>query len=207
MISLVVALTLYVIMSLVLTGVVPYETLNNPAPVAQAFTALGLPWIAFIISIAAVTGIASVMLAFLMACARVCFAMSRDGLLPNWLAKTHPRFHSPYRPTLIAGLITALIAALYPIKDVAELVNIGTLSAFIVICLAVIVLRRINPHATRGFHTPFMPLTPIIGAAFSFWLLTRLPFVAWMRFILWMGLGLIIYFFYGRRNSKLNQNY
>ncbi len=206
LISLAVALTLYVIMSLVLTGIVPYETLNNPAPVAQAFTSLGLPWIAFIVSIAAVAGIASVMLAFLMACARVCFAMSRDGLLPNWLAKTHPRFHSPYRPTLIAGSITALIAGFYPIKDVAELVNIGTLSAFVVICLAVIVLRRNDPDAARGFRTPFMPLTPIIGAAFSFWLLTRLPLIAWTRFILWMALGLLVYYFYGRINSKLNQN-
>ncbi|KAF0213373.1 MAG: amino acid permease APC superfamily [Methylocystaceae bacterium] len=205
LLSLVVALTLYIAMSLVLTGIVRYDTLDNPAPVATAFTSLGLPWVAFVVSLAAVAGIASVMLAFLLACARIWFAMSRDGLLPAWFAKLHPRFHTPYRPTLIAGALTALVAALYPIKEVAELVNIGTLSAFVVICSAIIVLRRTRPDVPRSFRAPFVPFTPLVGIGFSIWLLSRLPAVAWERFAIWMAIGLGIYFLYSRRHSRLAQ--
>jgi APA family basic amino acid/polyamine antiporter len=203
LLSLVVALTLYIAMSLVLTGVVRYDTLDNPAPVATAFAALGLPWVAFVVSLAAVAGIISVMLAFLLACARIWFAMSRDGLLPAWFAKLHPRFQTPYRPTLIAGALTALVAALYPIKEVAELVNIGTLSAFVVICSAIIVLRRTRPDARRSFRAPFVPVTPLVGVGFSIWLLSRLPAVAWERFAIWMAIGLAVYFLYGRKRSLL----
>lgn len=206
LLSLVVALTLYIAMSLVLTGIVRYDTLDNPAPVATAFTSLGLPWVAFVVSLAAVAGIASVMLAFLLACARIWFAMSRDGLLPAWFAKLHPRFHTPYRPTLIAGALTALVAALYPIKEVAELVNIGTLSAFVVICSAIIVLRRTRPDLKRSFRAPFVPFTPLAGIGFSLWLLSRLPAVAWERFAIWMAIGLAIYFLYSRRHSRLAGN-
>ncbi|PPD02961.1 MAG: amino acid permease, partial [Methylocystis sp.] len=205
LLSLVVALTLYIAMSLVLTGIVRYDTLDNPAPVATAFTSLGLPWVAFVVSLAAVAGIASVMLAFLLACARIWFAMSRDGLLPAWFAKLHPRFSTPYRPTLIAGALTALVAALYPIKEVAELVNIGTLSAFVVICSAIIVLRRTRPDVPRSFRAPFVPFTPLAGIGFSIWLLSRLPAVAWERFAIWMAIGLAIYFLYSRRHSRLAQ--
>jgi APA family basic amino acid/polyamine antiporter len=187
----------------VLTGLARYDTLNNPAPVVTAFASIGLPWVAFIVSLAAVAGITSVMLAFLLGCARIWFAMSRDGLLPQWFAVPHPRFRTPHRPTLIAGALTAVVAALYPIKEVAELVNIGTLSAFIVICLAVIALRRTRPDAARAFRAPFVPFTPLVGVAFSLWLLSRLPAIAWERFLLWMGCGLVLYFLYGRRHSKL----
>ena len=203
LLSLVVSLALYVAMSFVLTGVARYDTLDNSAPVATAFASLGLPWVALIVSLAAVAGIASVMLAFLLACARIWFAMSRDGLLPGWFAQVHPRFRTPHRPTLIAGVLTAVVAALYPIREVAELVNIGTLSAFVVICIAVIVLRHTRPDAARAFRTPFVPVTPLVGVAFSLWLLSRLPAVAWERFLLWLALGLAIYFLYGRRHSRL----
>jgi len=203
LLSLAVSLVLYVAMSFVLTGVVRYDTLNNPAPVATAFASLGLHWITLIISLAAVAGIASVMLSFLLACARIWFAMSRDGLLPGWFAQVHPRFRTPHRPTLIAGALTAVVAALYPIREVAELVNIGTLSAFVVICLSVIALRYTRPDAARTFRTPFMPVTPLVGVAFSLWLLSRLPVIAWERFLVWLGLGLVIYFLYGRRHSRL----
>lgn len=203
LLSLAVSLTLYVAMALALTGMVRYDTLDNAAPVVTAFTAVGLPWVAFIVSVAAVAGIASVMLAFLLGCARIWFSMSRDGLLPAWFAVVHPRFRTPHRPTLIAGALTAIIAALYPIREVAELVNIGTLSAFVVICLAVIVLRHTRPDAPRSFRAPFMPATPLIGVAFSLWLLSRLPPIAWERFLIWMALGLAVYFLYGRRNSRL----
>jgi APA family basic amino acid/polyamine antiporter len=203
LLSLGVALTLYIVMSLVLTGMARYDTLNNPAPVASAFAALGMPWATLLVSIAAVAGILSVMLAFLLGCARICFAMSRDGLLPAWFSQAHPRFHTPHRPTLVIGAVTAVVAGLFPIREVAELVNIGTLSAFVVICLSVIVMRHTRPEVPRSFRTPFSPFTPLVGVGFSLWLLSKLPAIAWERFALWMGLGLIIYFSYGRSRSKL----
>jgi APA family basic amino acid/polyamine antiporter len=203
LLSLAVALVLYVAMSLVLTGIARYDTLDNPAPVVTAFESIDMPWVAFLVSLAAVAGITSVMLAFLLGCARIWFAMSRDGLLPAWFAVSHPRFRTPYRPTLIAGALTAIVAALYPIKEVAELVNIGTLSAFVVICVAVVVLRRTRPDAPRSFRTPFMPVTPLVGVVFSLWLLSRLPAIAWARFLVWLVVGLAVYFFYGRRHSRL----
>ncbi len=201
--SLAVSLLLYVAMALVLTGMVRYDTLNNAAPVAQAFTAVGLPWVALIVSAAAVVGLLSVMLAFMLGCARIWFAMSRDGLLPAWFAKPHPRFRTPHRPTLIAGALTALVAGFFPIREVAELVNIGTLSAFAIICIAVIVLRRTRPDVPRSFRTPFVPWIPLAGVGFSLWLLSKLPAIAWERFLIWMALGLILYFSYGRPHSFL----
>ncbi len=205
LLSLSVSLTLYIAMALVLTGVVRYDTLNNPAPVVTAFASLGLPWVALVVSLAAVAGVASVMLAFMLACARIWFSMSRDGLLPGWFAVVHPRFRTPHRPTLIAGALTAIVAALYPIGEVAELVNIGTLFAFVIICVAVIVLRRTRPDAPRSFRAPFVPFTPLVGVGFSLWLLSRLPAVAWERFLIWMAIGLAVYFLYGRRHSRLAQ--
>jgi len=201
--SLGVSLALYIAMSLVLTGVVRYDILNSPAPVATAFTAIGLPWMTLILSAAAVAGIASVMLAFMLGCARIWFAMSRDGLLPAWFARPHPRFRTPHRPTLIAGALTALVAGFFPIREVAELVNIGTLSAFVIICAAVIVLRRTRPDVRRTFRTPLVPWIPLAGIGFSAWLLSKLPAIAWERFIVWMALGLLFYFSYGRRHSVL----
>jgi APA family basic amino acid/polyamine antiporter len=201
--SLGISLALYIAMALVLTGLVRYDTLNNAAPVAAAFTAIGLPWVTFIVSAAAVAGIASVMLAFLLGCARIWFAMSRDGLLPAWFAQVHPRFKTPHRPTLIAGSLTALVAGFFPIKAVAELVNIGTLSAFVIICFAVLVLRRTKPNARRTFRTPFVPWIPLFGIGFSIWLLSKLPAPAWRLFVIWMALGLLIYFSYGVRHSAL----
>src|ERR1700732_607333 len=177
LLSLALSLALYITMSLVLTGLVRYDTLNNAAPVAAAFTAIGLPWVTLIVSAAAVAGIASVMLAFMLGCALIWFAMSRDGLLPAWFAQVHPRFRTPHRPTLIAGGLTALVAGFFPIKEVAELVNIGTLSAFVIICLAVIVLRRTRPGVRRTFRTPLVPWIPLAGIGFSLWLLSKLPAV------------------------------
>ncbi len=203
LLSLAISLTLYIAMSLVLTGIVRYDSLNSAAPVAAAFTAIGLPWVTLLVSVAAVAGIASVMLAFMLGCARIWFAMSRDGLLPAWFAQVHPRFRTPHRPTLIAGGLTALVAGFFPIKEVAELVNIGTLSAFVIICFSIIVLRRTRPGLQRSFRTPLVPWIPLSGMAFSLWLLSKLPAIAWERFIVWMVLGLLLYFSYGRRHSLL----
>ena len=203
LLSLAISLVLYIAMSLVLTGIVRYDQLNSAAPVAAAFTAIDMPWVTLIVSAAAVAGIASVMFAFMLGCARIWFAMSRDGLLPAWFAQVHPRFRTPYRPTLIAGGLTAFVAAFYPIKQVAELVNIGTLSAFVIICFSVIVLRRTRPDVQRTFRTPLVPWIPLAGIGFSVWLLSKLPAVAWDRFAIWMALGLLVYFLYGRRHSLL----
>ncbi len=203
LLSLGIALLLYIATSLVLTGIVRFDTLNNAAPVASAFTAIGLPWVTLIVSAAAVAGIISVMLAFMLGCARIWFAMSRDGLLPAWFSKVHPRYRTPHRPTLIAGGLTALVAGFFPIKEIAQFVNIGTLSAFVVICSAVIVLRRTNPGARRTFRTPLVPYVPLSGIGFSIWLLSKLPAAAWHLFLIWMALGLVFYFSYGIRHSAL----
>lgn len=203
LISLGVALTLYIIMSLVLTGIVPYQTLNNSAPVAGAFDQLGLPWVKLAISASAVAGITTVVFAFMLACARVCFAMSRDGLLPRWLSVVHPKHRTPHRPTWIIGVITAFFAGFFPIGKVAELVNIGTLSAFVLICASVIVLRYKRPDLRRGFSVPFMPWLPLIGIGFSMWLIYGLPKETWERFAIWLVLGGLIYYFYGRTRSVL----
>jgi APA family basic amino acid/polyamine antiporter len=203
LLSLAISLVLYIAMALVLTGIVRYDQLNSAAPVAAAFTAINMPWVTLLVSVAAVAGIASVMFAFMLGCARIWFAMSRDGLLPAWFAQVHPRFRTPYRPTLIAGGLTALVAAFFPIKQVAELVNIGTLSAFVIICFSVIVLRRTRPDVRRTFRTPFVPWIPLAGIGFSVWLLSKLPAAAWERFGIWMALGLLVYFSYGRRHSAL----
>jgi APA family basic amino acid/polyamine antiporter len=203
LLSLAISLVLYIAMALVLTGIVRYDQLNSAAPVAAAFTAINMPWVTLLVSVAAVAGIASVMFAFMLGCARIWFAMSRDGLLPAWFAQVHPRFRTPYRPTLIAGGLTALVAAFFPIKQVAELVNIGTLSAFVIICFSVIVLRRTRPDVRRTFRTPFVPWIPLAGIGFSVWLLSKLPAIAWERFAIWMAIGLLVYFSYGRRHSAL----
>jgi APA family basic amino acid/polyamine antiporter len=202
--SLGIALTLYVAFALVLTGMMPYSQLDDPAPVAKAFNSVGLKWATLIVSIAAVTGILSVLFAFMLGAARIWFAMSRDGLLPAWFAKIHPKYGTPYRPTLLLGVITALASGFTPIKELAELVNIGTLSAFILICAAVWVLRVKQPDLPRTFRTPLVPWLPLIGIIFSIWLIISLPAVTWLRFAIWLIVGVVLYFVYGKNHSRLN---
>ncbi|MCQ6281277.1 amino acid permease [Bacillus sp. EB600] len=201
--SLTIALCLYMGMSLVVTGMVPYYILNNAAPIAKAFSHIGLNWISFIISVAAITGILSVLFSFMLAGSRIWFSMSRDGLLPKWFAKVHSKYKTPYRPTFIIGIITAIVSGLTPINEVAELVNIGTLGAFILICSSIIVLRKKRPGLERRFKTPFVPVVPLIGIVFSIYLIISLPGITWIRFVVWMIIGFFIYLFYGRKKSKL----
>ena len=203
LLSLGISMALYLTISMVLTGVAHYSTLNNDAPVANAFGALGLTWVSMAISAVAVTSIISVVFAFMLAAARIWFSLARDGLLPAWFAKVHPKNGTPYRPTLVLGAITAIVAGLLPIGELAMLVNIGALSAFVVICGAILVLRYRHPEIPRGFRTPWVPVVPLIGIGFSIWLLSHLPWVTWERFLLWMGVGLVVYFGYGMRHSKL----
>lgn len=203
LLSLGVSMALYLTISMVLTGVADYRTLGNDAPVANAFGALGLTWVSAAISITAVAGIISVVFAFMLAAARIWFSLSRDGLLPGWFAVPHPRYGTPHRPTLILGLVTALAAGFLPIGELAELVNIGVLGAFIVICSSVMILRYRRPELPRTFRTPWVPVVPILGIVFSIWLIWGLPWVTYERFLLWMGVGLVVYFGYGIRRSKL----
>lgn len=201
--SLTIALILYIGVSLVITGMAPYRTLNSAAPIAKAFSQVGLNWITLIISVAAIAGILSVLFSFMLAASRIWFSMSRDGLLPNWFAKLHAKYKTPYRPTLMIGAVTAIVSGLTPISEVAELVNIGTLAAFILICSSIMVLRKKRPELERRFKTPFVPFVPLIGIGFSIYLIISLPAVTWIRFVVWMVIGFIIYITYGRRKSKL----
>jgi len=203
LLSLGVSMALYITITLVLTGMVSYTQLGNDAPVAQAFQALGMKWIGAAISATAIASILSVIFAFMLAASRIWFALSRDGLLPGWFAKVHPTYGTPHRPTLALGLFTALVAGLFPLGEVAKLVNIGVLSAFIVICGAVLILRRRKPDLPRSFRTPWVPVVPVIGIVFSIWLLSELAAITWMVFLGWVALGLLVYFGYGMRNSKL----
>ena len=204
LLSLGLSMVFYLAVSLVLTGMVPFANLNTDAPVADAFRSRGLGWIAVTISVSAVIGIASVLFAFMLGAARIWFALSRDGLLPSWFAKVHPTYGTPHRPTIVLGVFTALVAGLFPLGEVAKLVNIGVLSAFIVICASVILLRIRKPDLPRAFRTPWVPLIPLIGIAFSLWLLSELALVTWMVFVVWVGIGLVVYFAYGIRHSKLD---
>jgi APA family basic amino acid/polyamine antiporter len=219
LLSLAVSMALYVMVSLVLTGMVPYQQLAGPAPVDAAFKALGLHWVRGIISVAAVAGITSVMFAFMLGAARIWFALARDGLLPKWFARVHPKYGTPARPTIILGVFTALVAGSLPIGEVAELVNIGTLAAFIIICGSVLLLRVRKPDLPRGFRTPALWLVAPAGMLFSlfliigwpwfsdgrFHLLGGLPWITIERFIIWMALGLVIYFGFGIRHSRLER--
>lgn len=203
--SLIVAMLLYVAATLVLTGMQNYQDIDPKAGFASAFTSVGLPVIATIISVFAVLSILTVMLTFLLGVTRVWFSMSRDGLLPGWFAKTD-RHGTPQRVTWIAGITSAFLAGVFPIKEVADLTNIGILAAFVVVCLAVIVFRYKKPDAPRSFRLPLMPLVPAFGILSSGFLMTQLPLATWGRFGVWLVVGLAIYFFYGRKHSLMNPN-
>lgn len=201
--SLSIAMLLYFAICLVLTGIVPYTTLDNDAPVAHAFTAIGQPKVMIAISLASICGITSVIFANLLAGARIWFALSRDGLLPGWFAKVHPTWRTPHRTTALIGLVTAVAAGFFPLDELAKLVNIGVLGAFIVICSSVMVLRWKRPELQRPFRTPLVPLVPLIGIGFSAWLIWGLPTITYERFLIWLGIGCVVYFSYGIRHSKL----
>jgi APA family basic amino acid/polyamine antiporter len=201
--SLVIAMTLYVAATLVLTGMQNYQDIDPTAGFASAFTGVGLPVVASIISVFAVLSILTVMLTFLLGVTRVWFSMSRDGLLPPWFAKVD-RGGTPQRVTWIAGVASALLAGVFPIRAVADLTNIGILSAFIVVCAAVILFRYTRPDTPRSFRLPFMPFVPAFGVLSSLFLIWQLPWETWARFGAWLLIGLAIYSFYGRRHSLLN---
>jgi APA family basic amino acid/polyamine antiporter len=203
--SLLICTILYIAVSLVMTGIVPYKQLNTAAPMATAFIAIGQPWAANLVSIGAICGLTAVIMILMLGQSRVFFAMSRDHLLPPWFARVHPRFGTPYRITIITGLIVAVIATFTPIDAVAELVNIGTLLAFVLVSIGVIILRRTQPDMRRAFRTPLVPVIPILAALICLYLMVSLPLVTWVRFIVWLAIGVIIYFAYGMHHSRLGQ--
>ena len=205
LLSLAVAMVAYVLVSIVLTGMAPYQTLNVDAPVTKVFTDAGLAGVSGVIAAAAVAGITSVLLAFALAGSRIWFAMSRDGLWPRWFARVHPVRRTPYRPTWVIGVITAGVAGFVDLGTVTDLANIGTLVAFIIVCVCVLVLRRTRPDAPRSFRTPAIWLVAPAGALASAWLITHLKPVTWERFAIWMVFGLLVYLGYGYRRSLLRR--
>ncbi|MFD1939842.1 MULTISPECIES: amino acid permease [Nonomuraea] len=203
--SLAVSMVLYVLATLVLTGMQNYRDIDPESGFSSAFAAVGLSKLAGVIAAGAIVGILTVMFTFMLGVTRVWFSMSRDGLLPHWFAKLHPVRRVPSRITWIVGVVSAIIAGFLPIREAAELTNIGILLAFVVVCVAVIVLRYRRPDLPRTFRTPGMPVVPAIGVLFSLWLITFLNPVTWLRFAIWFAIGLIIYFAYGYRHSELNR--
>ena len=203
--SLLICTLLYILVAGVLTGMVPFREIDPTAPLASAFVARGLNAVAGIISAGAVAGLTSVLLVLLLGQSRIFFAVSRDGLLPPAFSKIHPRFRTPYIPTTLTGVVVGITAALLPIQEIAELTNIGTLFAFVLVCLGVWMLRYIDPTTRRPFRTPWVPLVPILGIGFCLFLMERLPYLTWLRFVVWLGIGLVIYFSYGRFHSRVDE--
>jgi APA family basic amino acid/polyamine antiporter len=201
--SLAICTVLYVAVSLVVVGMQNYRQLSEEAPLADAFKAIGHPAFATIISIGALAGLTTVVLILLLGQSRVFFAMSRDGLLPSWLAAVHPRFGTPYRSTILMGLIVAIMAGLIPLSALAELVNIGTLFAFLVVSAGVMILRRTRPDLPRAFRVPLVPVVPILSILGCLFVMFNLPVETWLRFVAWMLIGSVLYFVYGRRHSRL----
>jgi basic amino acid/polyamine antiporter, APA family len=202
--SLIVCTILYIGVVAVLTGMVPFGQLSKDAGVSDAFKDVGLDWAQFIIAVAGVAGITSVLLVMMLSAPRVFLAMARDGLVPRgFFADVHPRFRTPWKSTIAIGIFVATMTALLPIDALLHLTNIGTLFAFVIVCAAVLVMRRINPDAPRPFRCPFVPVVPALGIGACLLLMLSLPAANWYRLFGWLALGLCIYFLYGRHHSLL----
>ncbi|MBI5510266.1 MAG: amino acid permease [Deltaproteobacteria bacterium] len=205
--SLVVCTVFYILVAAVLTGMVPWDQVNIEAPIAQAFLDHGLTKASFLITAGALAGLTSVMLVMLLGQTRVLYSMAKDGLLPaGFFAAVHPKFRTPYKNTMLVGLVAALVGSLTPIDDIGKMVNIGTLLAFVIVCIAVLVLRRTNPGQARPFRTPLVPLVPLLGIGFNGYMMYKLGLVNWLRLIIWLVLGLVIYFAYSRKRSRISNS-
>lgn len=203
--TLILCTVLYCAVSLVLTGILPYQKYcEDAAPVATALAAVGNPWAHFIVTVGALAGMTSVLLVFQLGQPRIFMAMSRDKLLPPMFAKVHPKYQTPVIPTLLTGVFVGVFALFVDIGQAAELTNIGTLAAFIIVCIGVILLRKKEPEQRRTFICPYVPAIPVLGVVSCFALMLSLPLVTWIRFVVWMAVGMLIYFGYGYPNSNRN---
>lgn len=201
--SLLVCTVLYIVVTAVLTGIISYTKLNVASPVSYALIASGLKVAGSIIAIGAICGLTTVLLVLLYGQSRIFFSMARDGLLPGLFSRIHPRFRTPYLSSIIVGIVVALVAGLTPIDVVAELTNIGTLAAFVLVAIGVLILRRTQPNLRRVFRVPLVPYIPILSVIASFVLIVSLPWVTILRFIIWLIIGLLVYYLYGRYHSRL----
>jgi APA family basic amino acid/polyamine antiporter len=180
-----------------------YSQLNVPAPVALAIGATGVKWGSLIVNLGSLAGLSTVMLVMLLGQSRVFYAMSRDGLLPPWAGAIHPRFRTPWISSIVVGLLVATFSGLFPISVLGQLVNIGTLLAFVIVCAGVWILRIKRPEMNRPFKTPWVPFTPLMGILISLALMASLPLDTWIRLIAWLLVGFAIYFGYSRKHSRL----
>src|SRR5437016_11205013 len=203
--SLIICTVLYVGIAFVLTGIIPWDKLNVPDPLAVALQYIHADWAAGVLALGAVAAMTSVLLVFQLGQARIFMSMARDGLLPPWAARVHPRYKTPHITTIITGVFVAVSAAFAPIGWVLELTNIGTLFAFVLVALGIVVLRRREPDPPRPFRTPWVPVLPLVSAAFCVYLMVNLPLLTWVRFGLWMAIGVTIYFLYGVHHSRVRR--
>ncbi|MFG0211692.1 amino acid permease [Brevibacillus porteri] len=201
--SLLVCTILYIAVSLTLTGIVPYKLLNVKNPVAFALTYVNQDWVAGFISLGAIVGITTVLLVMMYGQARMFFAMSRDGLLPELFSHVHPRTQVPQKSTLVVAALVATFGGLLPLSSLAQLTNIGTLFAFILVSIGLVVLRRTHPQLPRAFRVPFVPLVPLLAVLFCGYLVFNLPTLTKLGFLGWLSVGAIVYFLYGRKHSRL----
>jgi APA family basic amino acid/polyamine antiporter len=205
--SLAICTVLYIAVAAVLTGMVRYDQIHLDAPVAEAFAVKGLQTAVFIISVGALAGLTSVLLVLMLSQTRVLLAMARDGLIPeSFFAAVHPRYLTPHKATILVGVLVAIVGAIFPLKILADLVNIGTLMAFVIVCAAVLVMRRTNPELPRPFRTPFVPAVPILGILTNMAMMFALGWENWLRLFVWLIIGLTIYFSYSQRHSRLAQH-
>jgi APA family basic amino acid/polyamine antiporter len=203
-VSLLVCTVLYILVAGVLTGMVRWQEVNIEAPIAMAFLDRGLSTASHIITIGALAGLTSVMLVMLLGQTRVLYSMANDGLLPRkFFAAIHPKFRTPYKNTIAVGLLAAIVGSVTPIDDIGKMVNIGTLLAFVIVCIAVMVLRRTNPGQARPFRTPWVPFVPIMGILFNGYMMLKLGWPNWLRLVLWLVIGLVVYFTYSRHHSRV----
>jgi APA family basic amino acid/polyamine antiporter len=204
--SLVLCTILYIAVSGILTGMVPYNKIDIDAPVSNAFKQVGLPWAQFLVSLGAIAGITSVLLVMMLSQARIFLAMARDGLIPvKFFGDVHEKFRTPWKSTILTGIFVSILAGFLPLRVLADLVNIGTLFAFVIVCAAVMIMRKTHPEAERPFRAPFVPVVPILGIIICLVLMFSLPEENWLRLFGWLLIGLCIYFFYGRKHSIMHK--